>query len=313
MAGVPFAQPGGECGPGERAAAGGIPPAPDDTRSQTLQLILSQYNGEISAGGADRLRKVDAMGEYRIDELARLAGATVRNIRVYQDRGLLAPPRRAGRVGIYTDAHLARLRLIGQLLKRGYTFANIGELLAVWERGGDITEILDLESAVGLPWSDEIPAYVTASRLAGVFGGEVGPDEVARAVALGLIEPDGARYRVPSPRLLSAGAQLVSAGMPLREVLDMAGRLRAHVDAAASELAGTVTRYVLAAHLQDGMLQGEDIAEVAAITRRLRPLAQAAVDAMLAQSMSQRVPEALGDHFAQVLDHLQQDKAATSA
>jgi hypothetical protein len=29
--------------------------------------------------------------------------------------------------------------------------------------------------------------------------------------------------------------------------------------------------------------------------------------------MSQRVPEALGDHFAQVLDHLEQDKAATSA
>ncbi|MGA2827879.1 MAG: MerR family transcriptional regulator, partial [Streptosporangiaceae bacterium] len=124
------------------------------------------------------------MGEYRIDELARLAGATVRNIRVYQDRGLLAPPRRDGRVGIYTDAHLARLRLIGQLLKRGYTFANIGELLAVWERGGDITEILDLESAVGLPWSDEIPAYVTATRLAEVFGGAVSPDEVAQAVEL---------------------------------------------------------------------------------------------------------------------------------
>jgi len=253
------------------------------------------------------------MGEYRIDELARLAGATVRNIRVYQDRGLLAPPRRDGRVGIYTDAHLARLRLIGQLLKRGYTFANIGELLAVRERGGDIAEILDLESAVGLPWSDEIPAYVTATRLAEIFGGEVGPDEVTQAVALGLIEPDGARYRVPSPRLLSAGAELASAGMPLRAVLDMAGRLRAHVDAAASELAGTVTRHVLAAHLRDGMLQGEDIAEVAAITRRLRPLAQAAMDAMLAQSMSQRVPEALGDHFARVLDHLQHDKAATSA
>ncbi len=253
------------------------------------------------------------MGEYRIDELARLAGATVRNIRVYQDRGLLAPPRRDGRVGIYTDAHLARLRLIGQLLKRGYTFANIGELLAVWERGGDIAEILDLESAVGVPWSDEMPAYVTAARLAEMFGGEVTAEDITQAVALGLIEPDGARYRVPSLRLLSAGAELVSAGMPLRAVLDMAGLLRTHVDAAATELAGTVTRHVLAAHLQDGMLQGQDIAEVAAITRRLRPLAQAAVDAILAQSMSQRVPEALGDHFAQVLDHLERDKSATSA
>ena len=252
------------------------------------------------------------MGEYRIDELARLAGATVRNIRVYQDRGLLAPPRRDGRVGIYTDAHLARLRLIGQLLKRGYTFANIGELLAVWERGGDIAEILDLESAVGVPWSDEMPAYVTAARLTEMFGGEVTAQDITQAVALGLIEPDGARFRVPSLRLLSAGAELVSAGMPLRAVLDMA-RLRTHVDAAASELAGAVTRHVLAAHLQDGMLQGQDIAEVAAITRRLRPLAQAAVDAILAQSMSQRVPEALGDHFAQVLDHLERNKPPTSA
>ena len=108
------------------------------------------------------------MGEYRIDELARLAATTVRNVRVYQDRGLLAPPRRDGRVGIYTDAHLARLRLIGRLLSRGYTFANIGEMLAVWERGGTLAEILDLESAVADPWSDEVPGYVTAEQL-GVF------------------------------------------------------------------------------------------------------------------------------------------------
>lgn len=253
------------------------------------------------------------MGEYRIDELARLAVTTVRNVRVYQDRGLLAPPRRDGRVGIYTDAHLARLRLIGQLLKRGYTFANIGELLSVWERGGDLAEILDLESAVGHPWSDEIPAYVTVDRLSEMFGGEVTPDNLARSVTLGLLEPDGARYRVPSPRLLSAGAELVAAGMTLRAVLDLAGRLWAHVDAAASELAGTVTSHVLAAHLRDGLLQGQDIAAVAAITRRLRPLAQTAVDAMLAQAMSQHVQEAMGDHFAEVLEHLRRDEAERSA
>ncbi len=252
------------------------------------------------------------MAEYRIDELARLAGATVRNIRVYQDRGLLPPPRRDGRVGIYTDAHLARLRLIGQLLKRGYTFATIGELLSVWARGGDVAEILDLESAVGLPWSDEIPAYVTADRLTEMFGAEATPGNITRSVQLGLLEPDGDRYRVPSPRLLNAGAELVAAGMPLPAVLDLAGRLRAQVDAAARDLAGTVTRYVLAGRLQDGLLQGQDIAEVAEITRRIRPLAQTAVDAMLAQAMAQHVPEALGDHFARVLDHLERDRSASA-
>jgi hypothetical protein len=144
-----------------------------------------------------------------------------------------------------------------------------------------------------------------------LFGDQSTPANIARSVELGLLEPDGARYRVPSPRLLNAGAELVAAGMPLPAVLDLAERLRAQVDAAAQDLAGTVTRYVLADRLQDGLLQGQNIAEVAAITRRLRPLAQAAVDALLAQAMSQHVPEALGDHFARVLDHLERDKSAS--
>lgn len=250
------------------------------------------------------------MGEYRIDELARLAATNVRNVRVYQDRGLLPPPRRAGRVGIYSDAHLARLRLIGQLLERGYTFANIGELVAVWERGGDLAEILNLESALGHPWSDEIAGHVTADGLREMFGGEVTKENLARAVTLGVLEPDGARYRVPSPRLLSAGAELVAAGMTLRAVLGLAERLRGHVDAAAREMATTVTSHVLATHVRDGRLAGDDIAEVAAISRRLRPLAQVTVDAMLAQAMADCLQEALGDHFAAVLEHLKHETGA---
>jgi len=252
------------------------------------------------------------MGEYRIDELARLAATTVRNVRVYQDRGLLAPPRRDGRVGIYTDAHLARLRLIGQLLKRGYTFANIGEMLAVWERGGDLADVLDLESAIADPWSDEVPAYVTAEQLEVPFGAGNTAENRARAVDLGILEPDGERYLVPSPRLLSAGAELVAAGLTMPDVLDLAERLRVRVDAVANDMAGTVAGHVVAAHLRDGRLDGEDIAEVAAIVRRLRPLAQTVVDAMLAQAMSRHVQDALGDHFPELLRHLGQGTSEQS-
>jgi len=84
--------------------------------------------------------------EYRIDELARLAGTTVRNVRAYQDRGLLPPPRRSGRVGLYTRQHLARLELITRLLERGYTLANIGELISAWEAGTDVAGLLGLEA-----------------------------------------------------------------------------------------------------------------------------------------------------------------------
>jgi DNA-binding transcriptional MerR regulator len=253
------------------------------------------------------------MGEYRVDELARLAGTTVRNVRVYQDRGLLAPPRRDGRVGIYTDAHLARLLLVGRLLSRGYTFANIGEMLAVWERGGSLAEVLDLESAVADPWSDEIPGYVTGEQLGELFGAGNTAENRARAADLGIIQPDGARYLVPSPRLLAAGAELVAAGVTLPDVLDLAERLRAQVDAVAHDMAATVAGHVVAARLRDGGPHGADIAEVAATVRRLRPLAQVVLDAMLAQAMSRHVQDALGDHFSELLDYRKPPEAGQSA
>ena len=99
--------------------------------------------------------------EYTVDELARAADATVRNVRAYQDRGLLPPPEKRGRTGIYTKDHLARLRLINQLLDRGYTLGNIAELIAAWERGQNLRDLLGLESAITTPWSEELPGTFT--------------------------------------------------------------------------------------------------------------------------------------------------------
>ncbi|GAA3726761.1 MerR family transcriptional regulator [Salinactinospora qingdaonensis] len=253
------------------------------------------------------------MAEYRIDELARRAETTVRNVRVYQDRGLLPPPRREGRIGIYTEAHLARLRLIGQLLGRGYTFANIGELISVWERGGDLTDILGLESAMGDSGSDEIPSYVTPEQLNEMFGQEISEADLAHAIRLGIIEREGSRYRVPSPRLLHAGAELVSVGMSMHTVLDIAEQLHEHVDRASGELVTRVADHILAAHAPDGLLKGEEIAEVAALVRRLRPLAQSAVDALLARSMAHHLHEVMGERLAEVMEQIQEDRQRRSA
>src|SRR5437764_215117 len=56
------------------------------------------------------------MERLTVDELARNAGITTRNVRAYQERGLLPPPTRVGRVGYYDERHLARLSIIGELL-----------------------------------------------------------------------------------------------------------------------------------------------------------------------------------------------------
>ena len=57
--------------------------------------------GETAADGDDD-------GELTVDELARRAGVTVRNVRAYAARGLLPPPRMVGRTGYYGREHVAR-------------------------------------------------------------------------------------------------------------------------------------------------------------------------------------------------------------
>lgn len=253
------------------------------------------------------------MAEYRIDELARAAGITVRNVRAYQDRGVLPPPRLAGRVGIYGDAHLARLRLIGRLLARGYTFAVIKELILAWEHGRDVGEVLGLEKVLTDPWSDEIPGQVTVQELARTFGAGVAPEEferlLERSVELGLIEPEGDHYRVPSPRLLHVGAELVATGVPLAAVLDIAARIREDCDVIAGRFVDLVNEHVFD-RIAAGA--GEDPGELAAIVRRMRPLVKMVVDPFIARAMEARVQEALGARLEAIRDQLMGPEADAS-
>ncbi|MEV4253114.1 MerR family transcriptional regulator [Spirillospora sp. NPDC049652] len=248
------------------------------------------------------------MAGYRIDELARAAGTTVRNIRAYQDRGLLPPPRLEGRVGFYDDSHLARLRLIGKLLARGYSSVIIKDLLAAWETGRDVGDVLGLEKVLTDPWSDEIPGTVTLDELVATFGPDRDEEQVAadleRAVGLGFVEPDGDVFRVPSPRLLHVGAELVAAGIPLEAVFDIAHQIRDDCDVIAGRFVDLVHEHVFR-RLEDGPgPSGEELGEVAEVVRRMRPLVKMVVDPFIARAMETRVQAALGEQLETLSDHL---------
>ena len=231
--------------------------------------------------------------DYRIDDLARAAGTTVRNVRVYQDRGLLPPPRREGRAGIYTDAHLARLRLIGQLLEKGYTFAHIGEFLEAWQRGRNLTDLLGLEEVLTTPWSDEVDDYITAEDLLALFG-EISDADLQTALDQELVVPEGDRFRVPSPRLLHAGSELVKAGIPLTVVLGLSAQLARDMEASAARLVTAVADHAV---LPLTSSYDASLAEVGALINRLKPLAQLAVDAHLARAMEKQVRATVQEHM----------------
>ena len=73
--------------------------------------------------------------EYTVEQLAVSAKTSVRNIRNYQEKGLLAPPRLQGRKGFYSNQHLSRLKLITGMIERGYGVNAIRELLTALEAG----------------------------------------------------------------------------------------------------------------------------------------------------------------------------------
>ncbi|MHB8329256.1 MAG: MerR family transcriptional regulator [Acidimicrobiales bacterium] len=244
--------------------------------------------------------------EHRIDDLARIAGTTVRNVRAYQDRGLLPPPRRQGRVGFYSEAHLARLRLIGQMLERGYSLANIGELLGAWETGQNVGELLGLEAALSAPWSDETPTVVSVEELAAMFGGPTADaagvlGAASEAVRAGLLEPQEDGFLVKRPRLLRIGAELLAAGIPLDAVMRLAEDLYEDVDVIARRFVDLVTMHVFDPVGEP--IPAAEVPRLAEIVRRLRPLAQESVDTVLADAMERHVRDELRERLSRILRH----------
>jgi DNA-binding transcriptional MerR regulator len=205
--------------------------------------------------------------EYRMEELAKEAGITVRTLRFYRERGLIPPPRREGRIAWYDEHHLARLRTIAALLERGHTLNGIADLATAFESGRDVGDVLGL----GAPTEEE-PVRLTPQELADYFEGEVTAENLAAALDLGYLATDGDEIVHISRRLLDVSSALVRAGIPLATVLEAGQRVRAHAD----ELAELFVE-MLRAHTPQNQVD------------RLRPLAKSVVDAELSMALDRRL------------------------
>jgi DNA-binding transcriptional MerR regulator len=236
-----------------------------------------------------------------IDELAARSGVTSRNIRAYQTRGLLPPPRMEGRVGYYDAGHLSRLQYVGSLQDRGFSLAAIQCLLDAWEEGRGLTDVLGFEEALTAPWSDEKPERVTPARLLELFPEAVDdPGLVLRAVDLGLLAPAGDEFEVPSPRLLRVGAELCAAGIPLAATLDEYERLAADADRIAERFVALFEDNVWEPYVAAG-LPPERLPQVTEALQRARPTAAMAMDAALARAMEEAVAASAARQVARFL------------
>ncbi|AUM11751.1 MerR family transcriptional regulator [Ketobacter alkanivorans] len=273
---------------------------------KTLNYIAQHLPG--LAAPAKKTTELPQGKEYTIDELARACDTTVRNIRAYQDRGLLAPPELRGRKGYYFNSHLARLRVISGLLDRGYSLSSIKDLIDALENGIDLRHLMGLESAITSPWTDEEPILVPMTELIKMFGAYLTPEALARATDLDLMKPEGAMVRVRSMRTLRAGAELVATGIPLEELLDIVRMLRGNVERVANELVRLVGEHVLSNYETEELPPQEEFPKLADLVWRMRPLAEMAVHAELARAMENAASRLLSDRLENIIERMAREK-----
>jgi DNA-binding transcriptional MerR regulator len=168
-----------------------------------------------------------------VDELARQTGQPVRTIREYQTMGLLPPPSKRGRVGVYGQGHLARLRLIARLQERGYSLAGIRDLVQSWSDGADLGEVLGLvpDEIVHI---DEPGTPTTLEQLCIAVPALI-PDRLDDLLGIGVVEACGDdRYCVPSPSLLYLASDALAAGFDNDRVMTLLGTIVRAADSVAN-------------------------------------------------------------------------------
>ena len=234
--------------------------------------------------------------EYRLDDVARQAGVASTTVRLYQTKGLLAPPRLEGRTGWYDDSHLSRLRLIARLQGEGYSLAGIANLLEQWEHGRSLDAVIGIEAELDALLGDVHAIVLDPVQLLERFpDGSMTPELLQRAASLALAQPtDEGRIRVADRRFLETGAALAHLGIPIAVILDEWEALVVHADDIAARFVGLFETYLAPADWRAGR-DTERARELAQTLGRLQATARQVLAAALDASVARLGRERLGE------------------
>jgi len=263
--------------------------------------------------------------EMRVEQLSAQADVSVDTIRYYQSKGLLAPPRREGRIAWYGDEHLERLSRIRTLQQRGFTLATIARLVSGELDAADealLGQLSGLTPAEGDAPADDEGSATEAGAVTYTL------DELAAATSMPLalvkaLEAEGlliptrvagrARYTAEDVAASQAGLRLLEWGIPLTDLLDLARRHNEATEATARQAVEMFAR-----HIREPLRDGARPDALAHPGPGSGPLAggtgDPAVDGLL-QAYAELLPAVntlVGHHFTRTLvrvalDHVERE------
>lgn len=207
------------------------------------------------------------MKQYRVQEVADLAGITVELLRSYQSKGLLPAPRHEGRVAWYGERHLERLRLIRDLKERGYSLRAIERAV---ERGAEQPE--EAAAVAELP-EERLTLAELAERT------RVPPAMLRSLEASGVLRPrrSGRKWwytdaDVSAVRMLLS---LVGGGLPMEEFMRVASPQLDTAQVVADGAVELFMKYARAPLLEAGLPQREEAERMVAALRLMMHAATA--------------------------------------
>jgi len=178
--------------------------------------------------------------DYRVEELATASGLAVDTIRFYQGKGLLPAPRRRGRVAVYGDDHLERLRRIRALVAEGFSLAQAKRVL---ERGAEAEPDALLAALAEARVGARSYGRAELAREAGI------PEAlIAAAQSAGLVEPvrvgGEERFGDADLQMARAALAILQGGFPLDELLGLAVSHARHVQEVSDRAIDLFDRFV---------------------------------------------------------------------
>ncbi len=161
--------------------------------------------------------------DMTIDELARRVDMTARNIREWQTNGLVPPPQRRGRIGIYNDDHISHIERIKSLRVQGFPLDVIRRILE--QSGESAPEIRRLTAEVLSPANPTGSMEMKRVDLAEQFG-----TDAERCLAdCGLIDVvDDELLVITDTRTFDYVEKLIATGLPLDKVAGALAHMTDH-------------------------------------------------------------------------------------
>ncbi|MPZ93708.1 MAG: MerR family transcriptional regulator [Propionibacteriales bacterium] len=246
--------------------------------------------------------------EMTIDQLAAAVEMTVRNVRAYASRGLIPPPRLVGRTGYYGEEHASRLRLVRDLIDRGYTLGAVEKAL-LSHAAVPAVHALDLLGTLANPLGQvEEPEQISRADLAGLAGVEQDEELLRRLADLGLVEQlDDGDLLMTRPSLVRAGAKAMELGLDQESVLGMLPVLSEHLNLVAKMFVDEFRARIWHPFTEAGM-PDDQWPEMLQRIQAVLPVAAQAVVSVFRDELARVIDEALGEEL-----HLLADGSTDSA